>query len=80
MGGYDFPRQIAASDGSEGKQHGQLGHGDGLYRTGESYGNRIYPSGPKRRGHGLDEGGNGGPTRSSDRGERERELSCNGGS
>ena len=31
------------------------------------------------RGHGLDEGGNDGPTRSSDRGEREREFSSNGG-
>ncbi len=39
----------------------------------------IYPSGSDRSGHRLDDVGNVGHTRSSDRGEREREFSSNGG-
>jgi hypothetical protein len=75
MGGYDFPGQITANDGSEG--NGVIGAG--FYSTGEFCGDRIHPSGTNRGGHVLDEGGNCGSTGSSEWGERDREPSSNGG-
>ena len=81
MGCYDFPGQIAGHDGSEGNW--SMGAGvivlENSTSTGSIRVDRTDPVAVELSGHELDEGGNGGHTRSSDRGKGEREFSSNGG-